>query len=86
MNRQKVWLTLKESVKFGETISYGKLAALSGSPGASQSVGSAMANNPVSLIIPCHRVIKADGSAGNYSKATKNDVKLWLLEHESSKN
>ena len=80
--RQKVWLTLKTEVTFGKTISYGELASLSGNPGAAQAVGSAMANNPISLIIPCHRVIKSDGSYGNYSKATKNDVKAWLLNHE----
>ena len=80
--RQKVWLTLKENVPFGQTISYGALANLSGHPGASQAVGSAMSNNPISLIVPCHRVIKSDGQLGNYSKATKNDVKKWLLEFE----
>jgi O-6-methylguanine DNA methyltransferase len=82
--RAKVWLILKNEVKFGDKISYGQLAKLSGSPGASQAVGSAMSNNPISLVIPCHRVIKANGTIGNYSKATKNDVKLWLLNHEAS--
>jgi len=81
--RQKVWLTLKDKVTFGQTVSYGELANLSGHPGAFQAVGSAMSNNPISLVIPCHRVVKSDGSTGNYSKATKNDVKKWLLKHES---
>ena len=80
--RQKVWLILKENVHFGQTISYGELASLSGSPKACQSVGSAMSNNPISLVIPCHRVIKSDGKIGNYSKATKNDIKEWLLNFE----
>ena len=80
--RQKVWLVLKENVQIGETISYGDLAKLCGKAGASRAVGSAMANNPISLIIPCHRVVKADGSTGNYSKCTRNNVKIWLLNHE----
>ena len=83
--RQKVWLTLKDKVQYGQTVSYGELAKLSGHPGAFQAVGSAMSNNPISLVVPCHRVVKSDGSTGNYSKATKNDVKKWLLDHEKSK-
>ena len=81
--RQKVWLTLRNEVKYGQTVSYGTLAKMSGHPGAFQAVGSAMSNNPISLVVPCHRVVKSDGSIGNYSKATKNDVKKWLLDHEA---
>ena len=81
--RQKVWLTLMNEVKYGQTVSYATLAKMSGHPGAFQAVGSAMSNNPISLVVPCHRVVKSDGSIGNYSKATKNDIKKWLLDHES---
>ena len=84
--RQRVWSILKEQVLFGETISYGALARLCSESGtssaASRAVGGAMANNPISLVVPCHRVIKADGNTGNYSKCTKNNVKVWLLNHE----
>ena len=84
--RQKVWLKLKEYVKFGHTISYGDLARLCSddkkSSAGSRAVGGAMANNPISLVIPCHRVVKSDGSTGNYSKCTKNSVKQWLLDYE----
>lgn len=83
--RQKVFVKLQEYIKFGQTISYGDLAKLCSkdkSSAASRAVGSAMANNPISLVIPCHRVIKSDGRAGNYSKCTKNSIKLWLLSHE----
>ena len=84
--RQKVWMRLKQNVVFGKTISYGDLAKLCSACGkssaASRAVGGAMANNPISLIVPCHRVVKANGSAGNYSKCTKNTIKLWLLNHE----
>lgn len=83
--RQNVWFNLKEKVEFGSTVSYGQLAELSGHPGASRAVGSAMANNPVSLVVPCHRVVKSDGKTGNYSGGTKNDVKVWLLDHENGK-
>ena len=83
--RQKVLLTLTNEVKFGETISYGGLAQLSGSPKAAQAVGSAVSNNPISFVIPCHRVIKSDGSIGNYSKGTKNGIKEWLIDFEKLK-
>tara|TARA_B100000959_G_scaffold18261_1_gene17573 strand:- start:1550 stop:2029 length:480 start_codon:yes stop_codon:yes gene_type:complete len=54
-------------VERGKTVSYGELASLSGAPGAARAVGSAMAKNPIPLIIPCHRVVKCDGSLGNFS-------------------
>ena len=76
--RQKVLLVLKNQVKFGETISYGDLARLSGSPKAAQAVGSAVSNNPISFVIPCHRVIKSDGSIGNYSKGIYNRLHLII--------
>ena len=84
--RQRAWLKLKQNVGFGKTISYSDLAKLCSEDGkssaASRAVGSAMANNPISLIVPCHRVIKKDGSSGNYSKCTKNNIKVWLLNYE----
>ena len=84
--RQNAWSKLKDNVRYGETISYKNLAKLCSVDGksssASRAVGGAMANNPISLIVPCHRVINSNGGAGNYSKCTKNDVKLWLLRHE----
>ena len=53
--------------------------------GAVRAVGSAMSNNPIGIIIPCHRVIKSNGQFGNYAKGEKNDVKKWLLEYERLK-
>lgn len=53
--------------------------------GASQAVGSAMAANPLQILVPCHRVIRSDGSVGQYSRGRKNSVKNWLLEHEGLK-
>ncbi len=77
-----VWRTAAE-IPFGETVSYGELAALSGYPGAARAVGSAMARNPLPILIPCHRVIKSDGSLGGYGGGL--DMKMWLLEHEGVK-
>ncbi|XP_067952051.1 methylated-DNA--protein-cysteine methyltransferase-like [Watersipora subatra] len=82
--RSKVWCTLERQVKFGETVSYGQLAELCGNPRASQAVGSAMRNNPVALVVPCHRVILASGLTGNYSGGKLNNTKSWLLEHEKA--
>jgi methylated-DNA-[protein]-cysteine S-methyltransferase len=48
-------------IKFGQTVSYGRLAEMAGKPGAARAVGVALAKNPLPLIIPCHRVIRADG-------------------------
>ena len=77
----KCWKTLMETVKMGDTISYGELADRCGSPKAARAVGSAMRNNRVMLIIPCHRVIKSDGALGEYSWGGCI-VKEWLLNQE----
>jgi len=53
--------------------------------GASQAVGNAMAANPLQILVPCHRVIRSDGSMGQYARGKKNSVKNWLLEHEGLK-
>ena len=71
---------------FGETVSYKQLAVLAGyQPSSARAVGTAMRTNPVSILVPCHRVVKADGSLGNYSGSLKNGLKQWLLEHEQVK-
>ncbi|KAL4698473.1 hypothetical protein H8959_011130 [Pygathrix nigripes] len=77
--RQVLWKLLKV-VKFGEVISYQQLAALAGNPKAARAVGGAMRNNPVPILIPCHRVICSSGAVGNYSGGLV--VKEWLLVHE----
>ncbi|CAG0890241.1 unnamed protein product [Darwinula stevensoni] len=78
-----VWETLAREVPFGTTISYGKLAILCGSPGGSRAVGTAMRENPILLMVPCHRVIKSDGQIGHFSGG--KSVKQWLLSHEQNK-
>jgi methylated-DNA-[protein]-cysteine S-methyltransferase len=77
----RVWQELRR-IPRGQTISYGELARRVGSPKASRAVGQANAVNPIPLIIPCHRVIAADGSLGGYSSGL--DRKRWLLRHEGA--
>ena len=67
-------------IPFGETVSYTQLAARCGNPRAVRAVGSACATNPVPIIRPCHRVLRADGSLGGYRGGL--EVKEWLLELE----
>ena len=78
--QQRVWQELCK-IPYGCAISYAELARRIGKPGASRAVGSANGRNPVSLIVPCHRVIGADGGLGGYGGGL--DRKRWLLEHES---
>ena len=77
----KVWQELRR-IPRGDTISYKELARRVGSPQASRAVGQANAVNPLPVIIPCHRVISADGSLGGYNSGL--DKKRWLLEHEGA--
>ncbi|CAG2240032.1 MGMT [Mytilus edulis] len=75
---------LTEKVLYGQTISYKNLAALCGNEKACRAVGMAMRNNPISFIVPCHRVITHSGHLGNYSGGHKNKIKQWLLTHENA--
>jgi len=64
--RRTVLETLAEEVPWGEVVSYGELAVLSGRPRAARAVGSAMRNNPIPFVIPCHRVVAAGNRIGGY--------------------
>lgn len=77
--RMKVWQTLR-TIPYGETRSYSQLAAMIDQASASRAVGGANHHNPISIIVPCHRVIGADGSLTGYGSGL--DMKEWLLEHE----
>jgi len=79
--QQRVWRTLSE-IPYGETWSYGQLARRIGNPAASRAVGLANGRNPISIILPCHRVIGADGSLTGYGGGLPR--KQWLLAHEAS--
>jgi methylated-DNA-[protein]-cysteine S-methyltransferase len=67
-------------VPFGQTISYGELAARAGNPRAARAAGTACAHNPIAIVIPCHRVIASDGGIGGFGGRT--DIKRFLLKHE----
>jgi methylated-DNA-[protein]-cysteine S-methyltransferase len=79
--QRRVWASLCE-IPYGETISYGELARWVGNPKASRAVGLANGRNPVAIVVPCHRVIGADGSLTGYGGGL--DRKVWLLEHEAA--
>jgi methylated-DNA-[protein]-cysteine S-methyltransferase len=74
-------LTHLGEIAYGETASYAMVAAASGSPAAVRAVGSACANNPLPLVVPCHRVVRSDGSIGQYIGGT--DAKQALLAMEA---
>lgn len=70
------------SIPFGSTVSYGELAASVGNPRAVRAVGTACATNPLPIVVPCHRVLRADGSIGGYLGGTS--AKQTLLNLESA--
>ncbi len=75
-------LSACRSVRFGHTISYGRLAQRLGNRAAARAVGGALARNPLPLIIPCHRVIRSDGKSGGFSASGGVKLKKKLLELE----
>jgi methylated-DNA-[protein]-cysteine S-methyltransferase len=77
--QRRVWQELR-SIPFGQTVSYGDLARSIGKPSAVRAVGAANGDNPVSIIVPCHRVIGSDGGLTGYGGGLPR--KQWLLKHE----
>ena len=77
--QRRVWNVLRE-IPFGETMSYGQLAKRIAQPNASRAVGLANGRNPIAILVPCHRVIGADGSLTGYGGGLER--KQWLLAHE----
>ena len=75
----RVWDALV-AIPYGETRSYGALATALGRPSGSRAVGSANGKNPISIIVPCHRVIAANGALTGYAGGVP--AKQWLLAHE----
>ena len=78
--RQSVWTILCQ-VPYGHTVTYGEIAKRLGCKSA-QAVGGAVGHNPISIIIPCHRVLGADRGLTGYAGGT--DKKIWLLRHEGA--
>jgi methylated-DNA-[protein]-cysteine S-methyltransferase len=75
-----IWREL-ERIPFGTTMSYGEMARRIGNPNGSRAVGAANGRNPISIIIPCHRLIGSDGKLTDYGGGLER--KEWLLAHES---
>lgn len=79
--QQRVWAALRD-IPTGATWSYRDLASAVGQPGAVRAVGSANGANPVCVVVPCHRVVRSDGSLGGYGGGIER--KAWLLAHEGA--
>lgn len=78
--RRTVLAHLATDVAYGHTTSYAALAALAGNPRAVRAVGTACATNPVPLVVPCHRVVRSDGTAGAYRGGVEAKRVLLALE------
>ena len=81
-----VLLALYDTVRHGETVTYGELADRSGTAVPARAIGSIMGANPIPIIVPCHRVVASDG-LGGYSGGAPGEglvTKRWLLEHEGA--
>jgi methylated-DNA-[protein]-cysteine S-methyltransferase len=79
--RRVVLETLRDIAPYGHVVTYGELARRSGCPGGARAVGQAMARNPLPLVVPCHRVVAADG-LGGYGGGLP--LKRWLLALEGA--
>ncbi|HEX2088219.1 MAG TPA: methylated-DNA--[protein]-cysteine S-methyltransferase [Solirubrobacteraceae bacterium] len=77
--QRRVWEALRE-IPYGETISYRELAARAGNPAACRAAGHANGRNPIAIVVPCHRVVGADGRLTGYGGGLER--KAWLLAHE----
>lgn len=77
--QREVWKALRQ-IPCGQVMHYGQLAALLGRPGAARAVGAANGSNPVSIVVPCHRVIGRNGTLTGYAGGVQR--KEWLLRHE----
>lgn len=81
--REKVLRQLTR-VRYGDTVSYKELARRAGSAGASRAAGGACANNPLPIVIPCHRVLRSDGTIGGWSGLPGVKEELLALERKHS--
>jgi methylated-DNA-[protein]-cysteine S-methyltransferase len=79
--QRRVWDELRR-IPFGDAVSYAEVARRVGRPTGARAVGSANGRNPVAIIVPCHRVIAADGTLGGYGGGLRR--KRWLLDHEAA--
>lgn len=80
--RRRVWEALR-AIPYGQTRTYGQIAAAIGEPKAARAVGQACGANPVALVIPCHRAVRGDGAAGGYRWGAKRKQRLLAQERAS---
>ncbi|CUA79204.1 methylated-DNA--[protein]-cysteine S-methyltransferase [Anoxybacillus suryakundensis] len=78
--QMRVWEAL-QTIPYGQTVSYAHIAKQIGQPKAVRAVGNAVGNNPITIVIPCHRVVRTGGELGGYAWGIER--KKWLLEHET---
>ena len=78
--QERVWKQL-EKVSAGKTTTYGAIARSIRRSSAARAVGAAIGRNPLAIVVPCHRVLPADGSLGGYASGVER--KRWLLDHEA---
>jgi methylated-DNA-[protein]-cysteine S-methyltransferase len=77
--QQSAWMVLR-TIPYGTTISYGQQAERLGDPNKARAVGAANGKNPLSIVVPCHRVVGSNGHLTGFAAGL--DVKSWLLDHE----
>ena len=80
--QKAVWSAMLK-IEYGTCVSYKKLAEMAGYPNAVRAAGTACGLNPIAIVIPCHRIIKADGNSGNY--AWGSEMKQFLIDLEREK-
>ncbi|MBQ8209767.1 MAG: methylated-DNA--[Clostridia bacterium] len=77
--QQKIWDLLR-SIPYGETVTYGELAAMADCPKGARAIGNAVHNNPLLIVNPCHRVVAANGKIGGFAYGTEMKISLLNLE------
>jgi methylated-DNA-[protein]-cysteine S-methyltransferase len=77
--QQRVWREIAK-VRYGETITYAELATRAGAPGSARAAGAATGRNPLSILVPCHRIVATDGSLTGYAGGLARKEKLLALE------
>lgn len=81
---RRVVLEVARGIPYGKTVSYADLARSVGRPAAARAVGGAMANNPLPLVVPCHRVLRSDGTLGGFSSPGGLTLKARMLQLEDA--
>ncbi len=79
--QQRIWAALL-TIPIGETVTYLELGERAGEPGKPRATGAANGRNPISIIVPCHRVVGSNGNLTGYSGGL--EAKRWLLDHEAT--